>query len=64
MYLKGQTKMENNEYSNKAIACTIDNCKHHCCCAEYCSLEKIQVGTHESDPTKIPCTDCKSFEMK
>lgn len=52
------------EFANKAIECTINNCKHHCCCDNYCSLERIKVGTHENDPTVIPCTDCQSFELK
>lgn len=52
------------EYVNKAIGCSIDNCVNHCYNDAYCSLKKIQVGTHESDPTKDACTDCKSFKMK
>lgn len=52
------------EYANKAIECSIDNCVHHCSNAGYCSLQTIKIGTHECDPTKVPCTDCKSFEMK
>lgn len=54
----------NNEYANKSIQCTVNNCANHCCCDDCCSLEKISIGTHESDPTKIPCTDCKSFKLK
>ena len=26
-------------------------------------LDKIQVGTHESNPTVIQCTDCESFVL-
>lgn len=52
------------EHINRAIECTINNCKYHCCCSNNCSRESIMVGTHESDPTKKPCTDCQSFEMK
>ena len=37
------------EFANKHIGCTIHNCEHHCCCEDYCSLDKIEVGTHEAD---------------
>lgn len=50
--------------ANKCIKCSIDNCAHHCETDCYCSLDQIKIGTHECDPTKIPCTDCQSFEMK
>ena len=33
------------EFANKHIGCTIHNCEHHCCCEDYCSLDKIEVGT-------------------
>ena len=49
---------------NKSIRCTVDDCKHHCSTENYCSLNSILVGTHESKPTQVQCTDCMSFEMK
>lgn len=49
---------------NKSIGCTVNNCKYHAQEIDYCTLEKIQVGTHESNPTQVECTDCKSFELK
>ncbi len=49
---------------NHSIECTVSNCKHHCTDEQYCALSKIQVGTHEANPTKEECTDCMSFEMK
>ena len=49
---------------NQSIQCSVFQCKHHCDDANYCSLEKIQVGTHESDPTVKQCTDCMSFDRK
>lgn len=52
------------EYANKHIGCTIKNCEHHCCCEDFCSLDKIEVGTHEANPTEVQCTDCLSFKMK
>ncbi len=52
------------EFANKHIGCTIHNCANHCSCDDYCSLDKIEVGTHESNPTKVACTDCLSFKAK
>ncbi len=49
---------------NKSIACTVNNCSHHAQTENYCTLDKIQVGTHECDPTKVECTDCQSFDYK
>lgn len=48
---------------NKSIKCTVQQCKHHCCEKDFCSLDCITVGTHEMNPTKSECTDCKSFEL-
>ncbi len=53
-----------NCHANKAIACTVDQCTHHCSTENYCSLEHILVGTHEANPTQDQCTDCKSFARK
>lgn len=49
---------------NENIECSVDKCEHHCGKKEYCSLDSIKVGTHESDPTVVECTDCESFERK
>jgi hypothetical protein len=49
---------------NKAIGCTVSSCEYHNNTQNYCSLSKIQVGTHESDPTMVECTDCMSFKKK
>ena len=46
---------------NTAIQCSVTNCTYHCQGAEYCGLNAIRVGTHESDPTVEQCTDCQSF---
>ncbi|MEA4965764.1 MAG: DUF1540 domain-containing protein [Oscillospiraceae bacterium] len=53
-----------SEQANKCIACSVTQCSNHCGSDSYCSLQQIQVGTHEMDPTKSQCTDCKSFRMK
>lgn len=50
--------------NNKAIACTVQQCKNHCDKENYCTLAKIVVGTHEMNPTVPECTDCKSFQLK
>ena len=56
---------ENMNYNaNKCIECTVKQCAYHCDTENYCSLDKIQVGTHESDPTVEECTDCRSFRKK
>ena len=49
---------------NKAIHCTVTNCANHCQSEQYCGLNSIQVGTHETNPTKDQCTDCQSFQLK
>ena len=49
---------------NACIQCSIKECKHHCGNENYCSLNQIKVGTHESHPTKIECTDCESFVFR
>ncbi len=49
---------------NTSIGCTVSNCKYNNESENYCTLEKIQVGTHESNPTMKECTDCNSFEIK
>ncbi len=53
-----------NCHANKCIECTVSQCAHHCSDANYCSLEKIVVGTHECNPTVEQCTDCMSFRKK
>ena len=50
--------------ANQCIECTVQQYAHHCQDANYCSLDRILVGTHEANPTENQCTDCKSFRMK
>ena len=50
--------------ANKCIECSVVSCAHHCAGENYCSLNKIQVGTHECNPTMDQCTDCLSFVKK
>lgn len=49
---------------NKSIQCNVDECKYHAQAVDYCTLDKILVGKHESEATEIQCTDCESFEVK
>ena len=53
-----------NCHANKSIECTVVSCANHCDEANYCSLDKILVGTHECNPTVDQCTDCMSFRKK
>ena len=50
--------------ANKCIECTVSQCAHHCNAENYCSLDKIMIGTHEMNPTVDQCTDCMSFQKK
>ncbi len=50
--------------ANKCIECTVQQCQYHCHDANYCSLDRILVGTHEANPMEDQCTDCKSFKRK
>lgn len=51
-------------HENRSIHCTVDQCRYHCGMENYCSLNSIKVGTHESNPTECACVDCQSFERK
>ncbi len=53
-----------NCHANKCIECTVKQCAHHCDSENYCSLDRILVGTHEAAPAVDQCTDCKSFRKK
>ena len=59
---KEETNM--NCHANKCIECTVQSCAYHCDTENYCSLDRILVGTHETNPTQDQCTDCKSFRKK
>ena len=50
--------------ANRSIHCTVTSCKNHCNGEDYCSLDTINVGTHECNPSKDQCTDCMSFQKK
>lgn len=56
--------MPNCHDCNKSIGCTVNQCEHHAQKEDYCTLDKISVGTHEANPTMVECTDCNSFRAK
>lgn len=56
-------KMEEIKKPNHAIACTVTQCANHAHTCNFCALDKITVGTHESNPTARQCTDCESFVL-
>ena len=57
--------MMNSECNaNKCIECTVSQCRYHFGNQNYCSLQQIKVGTHETNPTVQQCTDCLSFSAK
>ena len=56
--------MQEHKTPNQSIRCSVTNCAHHCQREQYCALNAIQVGTHESNPTECKCTDCESFELR
>ncbi len=49
---------------NECINCTVHQCKYHHGSRNYCTLDNITVGTHESNPQMEQCTDCLSFQIK
>lgn len=50
--------------ANTSIHCTVCNCANHCQSQDYCSLNAVQIGTHENNPTEKQCVDCDSFKLK
>lgn len=55
--------MDRNE-ANQSIACSVKECEYHSNHQDYCSLDSIKVGSHESNPKDKKSTDCESFETK
>ncbi|MCI9273193.1 MAG: DUF1540 domain-containing protein [Clostridiales bacterium] len=54
----------NQSQANQSIKCIVKQCQNHCDNQDYCSLDCITVGTHETNPTMCQCTDCESFVPK
>lgn len=55
--------MEHNKI-NESIKCTVQQCAYNNNNRQYCTLDSITVGTHETNPTMDQCTDCQSFMVK
>lgn len=49
------------KHKNSNIKCSVTQCKHNMVTENYCGLDCICVGTHESNPTVPECTNCDSF---
>ena len=49
---------------NRSIKCSVDKCKNHAQYEQYCTLNTVSIGTHESDPKVCQCVDCESFVAK
>ncbi|MBN1046873.1 MULTISPECIES: DUF1540 domain-containing protein [unclassified Clostridium] len=49
---------------NPSIKCSVLSCKYNNGAQNYCTLDQINVGTHESHPKQVECTDCESFQLK
>lgn len=49
---------------NPSIKCDVKSCKFNCETEDYCSLDSVNIGTHEPHPTVCECVDCKSFVKK
>lgn len=49
---------------NSSIKCSVEQCKYNDNTENYCTLNAIEVGTHESNPKVPECTDCLSFVCK
>jgi len=56
--------MAHNSKANYSIRCSVDSCVNHCGKEQYCSLDCVNIGTHECHPNMDQCTDCKSFIKK
>ncbi len=50
--------------ANFSIKCSVGDCEHHCGSKNYCSLNCVTIGTHESNPTQCQCVDCESFKLR
>ncbi|MEE1279561.1 MAG: DUF1540 domain-containing protein [Oscillospiraceae bacterium] len=53
-----------NNTPNKSIYCTVEQCKFNSKKENFCTLDQVNIGTHEKDPTVPECVDCKSFEAE
>lgn len=54
----------NTANSNYSIGCSVAQCEYHCTTGNYCSLNKIDVGSTNQNPTKPEYTECSTFRAK
>ena len=50
-----------NQKKNPNIHCTVEQCRHNLCSEQFCTLDMVNIGTHESNPSVKECVDCNSF---
>ena len=53
-----------NQKKNPCIVCSVEQCAHHMCSENFCTLDQICVDTHEAEPSVKECVDCASFEKR
>lgn len=58
------TQQYKKSNANPSIECSVTQCEYHSDRDQYCALNAIKVGTHETNPTVPQCTDCESFKAK
>lgn len=56
--------MFDENIANHAIRCTVRDCRHHNGQENFCSLDCIEVASHEKNPKDESCVDCRSFACK
>ena len=49
---------------NPNIHCTVEQCCHNLCSEHFCTLNMVEIGTHEPNPTVKECVDCNSFQKR
>lgn len=50
-----------NKKPNRCISCSVVSCANHAGTENFCSLDRVIIGTHEKNPTVTECVDCESF---
>lgn len=60
-FLETEKNSMEMKHKNSNIKCSVTQCKHNMVTENYCGLDCICVGTHESNPTVPECTNCDSF---
>jgi ketopantoate reductase len=52
-----------NKQPYHSIKCTVTSCANHAKKENYCVLDTVMIGTHETNPTVSQCVDCESFVL-